>query len=102
MRLATATAAAAAALAFVVAAEPASARFFDPATKSFEPTAETVACRMVRERVVRPNGRVIYKTRQVCTPGFRPGFAAGGCRMIRERVVRPNGAVVYRSVRRCG
>jgi hypothetical protein len=60
---------------------------------------ETVACRTVRERVIRPGGRVIYRTKRVCTPRLTVG--GPGCVVRRERVVRPNGSVVYRSVRRC-
>jgi hypothetical protein len=59
---------------------------------------EPVACRTVRERVER-RGRVIYRTKRVCTPGVTVG--GPGCVMKRERVVRPNGSVVFRSVRRC-
>lgn len=91
----TAVGAAALAFAVVAAAKDAEARFYDPGL-NLPSAAETVACRTVRQRVVRPNGRVVYSTRRVCSPGWR-----GGCRMVRERIVRPNGAVVYRSVRRC-
>lgn len=100
MRLALTAAAAAAAV--LVAAAPASARFFDPAVKSVEPLAEQVACRVVRERIVRPSGRVIYETRRICSPGPGPRAVMGGCRTVRERIVRPNGTVVYKSIRRCG
>lgn len=95
------TAVGAAVLAFAVTApvKEAGARFYDPAL-NLPSLAETVACRTVRQRVVRPGGRVVYTTRRVCTPGWRAGWR-GGCRMVRERVVRPNGTVVYRSVRRC-
>jgi hypothetical protein len=61
--------------------------------------AETVACRMVRSRVVRPNGRVTYKTERRCRPSF--GRSYPRCKHIRTRTVRPNGTVVYRNVRRC-
>lgn len=96
MRL-TLTAAGAAALALLVTTPfgAAQARFQNPALQ-LPSQAEPVACRTVRERVVRPNGRVIYRTKRVCTPGWR-----GPCRIVRERVVRPNGTVVYRSIRRC-
>lgn len=97
----TLTAAAAAAAVFVVAA-PADARFFDPAVKGAEPLTEQVACRTVRQRIVRPSGRVIYETKQVCSPGPGPRMGMGGCRTVRERIDRPNGSVVYRSIRRCG
>jgi hypothetical protein len=76
------------------------ARFYDPAIQA-PSLVEDVACRTVRERVVRPNGRVIYRTKRTCGPGWRGPLAGGQCRFIRERVVRPNGSVVYRSVRRC-
>ena len=61
--------------------------------------AETVACRTVRTRVVRPNGTVTYKRVRRCRPSF--GRHHSRCRHIRTRTVRPNGAVVYRNVRRC-
>jgi hypothetical protein len=78
------------------------ARFHDPALAANAPSLmEDVACRTVRERVVRPGGRVIFRTKRVCTPGFGRPYRAGGCRTVRERVVRPNGSVVYRSIRRC-
>ncbi|MEA3025208.1 MAG: hypothetical protein QOF91_493 [Alphaproteobacteria bacterium] len=75
------------------------ARFFDPGLHA--PTlTEPVACRVIRERIVRPNGSVVFETRRTCEPGLV--FARGpGCRFIRERIVRPSGAVVYRSIRRC-
>ncbi|RAI40820.1 hypothetical protein [Rhodoplanes roseus] len=98
MRLA---AAAATAVIVLVTAVPASARFFDPAVKAAEPLTEQVACRTVRERIVRPSGRVIFETRRVCSPGPAMGMGRGGCTTVRERVVRPNGAVVYKSIRRC-
>lgn len=76
------------------------ARFFDPGVVA-PSLAEPVACRVVRARIVRPNGSVVFENRRECTPGL--ALVAGpGCRVIRERIVRPNGAVVYRSVRRCG
>jgi hypothetical protein len=58
---------------------------------------EDVACRVVRTRVVRPGGRVVFRTRRVCTPAMGPR-----CRVVKQRTVRPNGTVVVRSVRRCG
>lgn len=60
---------------------------------------EEAACRMVRSRVVRPNGRVVYRTTRRCTPDWRP--RARDCRIVYKRVVRPNGAVVRERVRRC-
>ena len=65
---------------------------------------EQVACRVVKDRVVRPGGRVVTTTRRVCGPaigrvmGPRVGF---GCRTVKERTVRPNGTVVVRTARRC-
>ena|SRR5262245_47592900 len=73
------------------------ARFHDPSLQA-PSLAESVACRTVRERVVRPNGSVVFRTKQSCAPVVM----RGGCRMVRERVVRPGGAVVFRTVRRCG
>ena len=63
---------------------------------------EDVACRTIRERVVRPNGSVAYRTIRRCSPG--PVYRdrrVDRCRTIRERIERPNGRVVYRTVRRC-
>ena len=56
---------------------------------------ESVACRVVRTRVVRPGGRVVFNTRRVCTP------SGPRCRVVKQRTVRPNGSVVVRTVRRC-
>ena len=61
---------------------------------------EGAQCVTRRERVVRPNGRVIYRTVERCRPGFGP--RVDRCRVVRERVTRPNGRVVLRTVRRCG
>jgi hypothetical protein len=58
---------------------------------------EPAQCRTVRERIVRPNGRVVYRTVRRCSPRSR----VESCRVVRERVVRPNGTVVFRTVRRC-
>lgn len=107
--------AALAAVLMVAAGQPASARFFDPALQAAPSAAEAVACRTVRERIVRPDGRVIHRSKRICDRSDRRDRGArlgiGGvevrigrdrdCRTIRERVVRPNGSVVYRSVRRC-
>jgi hypothetical protein len=74
------------------------ARFYNPAIQA-PSLVEDVACRTVRERVVRPGGAVVYRTKRMCGPG---PFARGrDCRMVRSKIVRPNGAVVYRTVRRC-
>jgi hypothetical protein len=89
---------AAAAVLLVLGAPQAQARFFDPALAASS-IVEQAACRIVRERVVRPSGAFVYRERRVCGPDFG---SAPGCRVVRERIVRPNGAVVFRSVRRCG
>jgi hypothetical protein len=83
---------------FAVGPDAAQARMMNPhlGAPSF---IEPVACRFVRERVVRPGGRVIYRQKRVCTPGVTVG--GPGCVVRRERIVRPNGSVVFRSVRRC-
>jgi len=57
---------------------------------------EDVQCRTVRERIVRPSGRVVYRTVRRCAP---PHWRA--CRTVRERVITPGGRVIYRNVRRC-
>lgn len=64
---------------------------------------ETVACRVVRTRTVRPNGAVVWRSERQCTPGVvvAPVVVAPRCAVVRERVVRPSGVVVVRSVRRC-
>lgn len=108
------TVAAAAALIGGVAATsaPANARMADPGLHV--PSAvENVACRVVRERVRRPNGAIVWRERTVCTPGFAPPIVRPPvvrppivrprprCFTERQRVVRPNGTVVYRSVQRC-
>jgi hypothetical protein len=57
---------------------------------------EPVACRVVRERIVRPNGSLVYRQKRTCGAGWGPH-----CQTIREKVRRPNGTVVYRKVKRC-
>jgi hypothetical protein len=59
---------------------------------------EQAQCAVRRERVVRPNGAVVFRTVRRCGPG--PRF--GGCKVVRERVERPNGNVVFRTRRVCG
>ena len=59
---------------------------------------EQAQCAVRRERVVRPNGAVVFRTVRRCGPGPR----AGGCKVVRERVERPNGNVVFRTRRVCG
>jgi hypothetical protein len=54
----------------------------------------------VRQRVVRPNGSVIYRVKRTCGLSQVPRHRH--CTMIKERIRRANGAVVFRSVRRCG
>ncbi|MDQ8728123.1 hypothetical protein [Bradyrhizobium sp. LHD-71] len=79
-------------------AAPANARMADPGLK-LPSAVESVACRTVRERVHRPGGAVVWRSRRVCTPEFvRP---RPRCWSERQRVVRPNGTVIFRSVRRC-
>ena len=64
---------------------------------------EPVACRVVRSRVVRPNGSVVFRTARECGPGPRFGRRGReGCRMVRARIERPDGSVVFRNTRRCG
>lgn len=96
-------------------AQPASARFFDPSLKSTAPSAEPVACRTIRERIERPGGGVVFRTKRVCDDDRGPGMRLGiggvdvrvgrgegrDCRTIRERIERPDGSLVYRKVRRC-
>src|SRR5262245_26539802 len=84
---------------FAAGPGPAEARMMNP-NLGAPALTEPVACRTVRERVERPGGRVIFRTKRVCTPGVTVG--GPGCVMKRERVVRPNGSVVFRQVRRCG
>ncbi len=83
----------------------ANAMTVNPAVKA--PSAvETVACRTVRQRVVTPSGRVIYRSSRVCRPGVGPVVRPivrprPVCSTVRERTVMPGGRVVVRSVRRC-
>ncbi|ETR79128.1 hypothetical protein X566_14135 [Afipia sp. P52-10] len=99
MKFICTVAAAAALLGGAVAiSAPAQARMADPGLHA--PSAvEHVACRTVRERIRRPNGAVVWRTREICTPGFtRP---RPRCFTERQRVVRPNGTVTFRTVQRC-
>jgi hypothetical protein len=60
---------------------------------------EPVACRTVRQRVVRPNGSVVYRVkRRRGLAQVRPGRH---CTVVKERIRRANGSVVFRSIRRC-
>ena len=60
-----------------------------------------VVCRNVRERLLRPNGRFEYVTRQDCMPDSNATTTGTGCRIVRERVIRRDGTVQYLSVNRC-
>lgn len=86
--------------------QAASAMTANPAV-SVPSAIETVACRVVRERIVTPGGRVIFKSTRVCTPGVpvlvRPiARPRPVCKVVRDRTVTPSGRVVVRTVRRCG
>ncbi len=100
----TLAAALAVALLTLPAGNAQAARFYNPGLTA-PPLAETVACRTVRERVVRPSGRVVYRVKRRCGPRWSHGshrrWGRAHCRYHRARVVRPNGSVVYRTVRRC-
>ncbi len=94
-------------LATLFAAPAAQARMAAPAIATPN-HVEQVACRIVKDRVVRPGGRVVVTTRQVCGPAVGPVvvaprrvYVAPACRVVKERIVKPNGTVVVRSVRRC-
>ena len=113
MKFLCTVAAAAALMGGVVAASaPAHARMADPGLRA--PSAvENVACRVVRERVRRPNGAIVWRERTVCTPGYIPPVVrppivrppivrpVPRCYTERQRIVRPNGTVVFKTVRRC-
>jgi hypothetical protein len=60
---------------------------------------EPVACRTVRQRVVRPNGSVVYRFKRQC--GLVQVRPRRHCTVIKERIRRANGTVVFRSIRRC-
>jgi hypothetical protein len=49
-----------------------------------------------RERIVRPNGRVVVRTVRDCRPR-----RVERCRVERQRILRPNGRVIVRTVRTC-
>lgn len=88
----------------LLAAAPneAAARMLAPSLKAAA-LAEPVACRVIRERIERPNGSVVFRNRRECGPDVVAveDDWARECRVIRERVVRPDGVVERRSVRRC-
>jgi hypothetical protein len=71
--------------------EQASARFSAHPVTAPDLT-ENVACTTRLVRTVRPNGTVVVRNVQTCTPE---------CRMIRERTRLPNGNVIVRNIRRC-
>ncbi len=101
---------AAAALSALVMTAPAGAMTAAPQGVQAPSLVERAACAVRRERVVRPNGGVVYRTVRRCgVPGWERGYHHGPrygygapCRIVRERIVRPNGDVVVREVRRCG
>jgi hypothetical protein len=99
-----AIAATTAVLATLFAAPAAQARMAAPVV-AVPNHVDQVACRVVKDRVVRPGGRVVVTTRRVCGPGVGPVVVAPravfGCRTVKERIVRPNGTVVVRTARRC-
>jgi hypothetical protein len=97
---------AAAALSVLVMSAPAGAMPAAPQGVQAPSLLQEAACVVRRERVVRPNGRVVYRTVRRCGVGAGyhqgPRYGYGNpCRIVRERVVRPNGNVVVREVRRC-
>jgi hypothetical protein len=101
---------AAAVLSALIATTPAGAMPAAPQGVQAPSLVEQAACVVRRERVVRPNGRVVYRTVRRCgVPAWDRGYHHGHrygygapCRMVRERIVRPDGRVVVREVRRCG
>lgn len=97
MRFLMLTIGAATAIAAATFATPPAQARFDKSVATPD-LIESVACRVVRTRIVGPGGRVSFRTRRVCS-----GPVAGPrCRVIKQRTVRPNGSVVVRTVRRCG
>jgi hypothetical protein len=95
----------AAALLFVVAAVvggvPKAAAMPADASLKAPSLVEEAACRVVRSRVVRPDGRVIFRTKRECGPAWRAFGSARDCDFVRKRIVRPNGTVVHQRIRRC-
>jgi hypothetical protein len=77
-----------------------------PAPSQARPLADLVAgvpadwtqarCVVRRERIVRPNGRVVVRTVRDCRPR-----RVERCRVERQRILRPNGRVIVRTVRTC-
>ena len=70
---------------------------FSPSPIDAPSLVEEAQCRTVRERIRRPNGRVVFRTSRRCGPRFGVGPR---CRTVRERVVRPKRPVVVRLMRR--
>lgn len=76
---------------------PANAAPIQPSAIVAPSLLDQVACRMVRQRIVRPNGRVVFRTVRSCDRAqFRPN-----CRVKQVRTVRPNGRVIHRTIRTC-
>lgn len=63
-------------------------------------TVANIACRVIREGVVRPFGPLIYRQREVCGGPFAM-VDDDACVVRRERIVRPDGSVVFRPAHRC-
>jgi hypothetical protein len=76
---------------FVIAPQPASARF-SPQPVATPSLTQNVACTTRPVRTIRPNGTVVFRDVRTCTPD---------CRMVRERTRLPNGNIIIRNVRRC-
>ena len=100
---------AAAILSALIMTAPAGAMPAAPQGIQLPSLVEQAGCVVRRERVVRPGGRVVYRTVRRCGVGWDRGYRHGPrygygapCRIVRERIVRPNGRVVVREVRRCG
>ena len=84
---------------FLASAPEAQARF-SPQQIEAPSLVENVACVTRRVRMVRPNGRVVYRTVRNCgVPAWQ--VRPTRCRVVQERVYRPNGNVIVRNVRRC-
>lgn len=86
----------------LLAVVPAEAASFDRSL-AVPTLTQDVACRMMRERIVRPNGSVVIRQTRQCGPGpmMGRGFRGGDCRVMRDRFVRPNGSVDIRTRRVC-
>ena len=97
----TLTSALAAAVAVVAfAGQPAQAIMAD--AQLHAPSAvQTIACRVIRERIVRPFGPPVFKEREECGEPFAMVVDDETCVVRRERIERPDGSIVTRRVRRC-